>query len=133
MKDKLIDALCLKVMLGEPLSPDDVKGLCSIVPCDTEAPTVEGYAEHLKNYLYTYKPEATAIDDAIDPNEEHIGPMAQDIENVAPDCIKETPEGVKTVDGSRLALVNAGVIGELSRRLLQLEKRMLSLEEKLYE
>lgn len=133
MKDKLLNKLCLKVMLGEPLTSDEVKSLCSVVPYDTEAPTIEGYAEHLKNYLYTYKPEATAIDGTIDPNEEHIGPMAQDIENVAPDCIKETPDGVKTVDGGRLALVNAGVIGELSRRLLQLEKRMLSLEEKLYE
>ncbi len=133
MKDKLLNELCLKVMLGEPLTSDEVKSLCSVVPYDTEAPTIEGYAEHLKNYLYTYKPEATAIDGTIDPNEEHIGPMAQDIENVAPDCIKETPDGVKTVDGGRLALVNAGVIGEISRRLLQLEKRMLSLEEKLYE
>ena len=133
MKDRLLNELCLKVMLGEPLTSDEVKSLCSVVPYDTEAPTIEGYAEHLKNYLYTYKPEATAIDGTIDPNEEHIGPMAQDIENVAPDCIKETPDGVKTVDGGRLALVNAGVIGELSRRLLQLEKRMLSLEEKLYE
>ena len=82
------------------------------------------YAEYLRNYLYTYKDEARDIDPSIDPEEEHVGPMAQDIEKVAPDCVKETPEGVKTVDGQRLALVNAGVIGELARRVLELEARI---------
>ena len=48
--------------------------------------------------------------------------MAQDIEQVAPDCVKETDKGVKVVDGNRLALVNAGVIGDLARRLLHLEE-----------
>lgn len=85
---------------------------------------LEKYAEHLRNYLYTYKDEAQSIDPSIDPEEEHVGPMAQDIEKVAPDCVKETPEGVKTVDGNRLALVNAGVIGELSRRVIELEERL---------
>lgn len=85
---------------------------------------LEGYADHLRNYLYTYKDEARDIDPSIDPEEEHKGPMAQDIEMVAPDCVKETPEGVKTVDGERLALVNAGVIGELARRVKALEERI---------
>ena len=85
---------------------------------------LEGYAEHLRNYLYTYKDEAQDIDPSIDPSEEHKGPMAQDIEQVAPDCVNETPEGVKTVDGERLALVNAGVIGELARRMRELEERI---------
>ena len=85
---------------------------------------LEKYAEYLRNYLYTYKDEARAVDPSIDPEEKHVGPMAQDIEKVAPDCVKETPEGVKTVDGNRLALVNAGVIGELSRRVLELEEKL---------
>ena len=85
---------------------------------------LEKYAEFLRNYLYTYKDEAQDIDPSIDPEEEHVGPMAQDIEKVAPDCVKETPEGVKTVDGQRLALVNAGVIGELARRVLELEAKL---------
>lgn len=38
--------------------------------------------------------------------------------------VKETPEGVKTVDGNRLALVNAGVIGDLARRLIALEDKL---------
>lgn len=88
------------------------------------------YADHLKNYLYTYKNEATQVDPSIDPNEEHVGPMAQDIEKVAPDCVKETQEGVKVVDGDRLALVNAGVIGDLSREVLELRGRLAALEAK---
>ena len=82
---------------------------------------VDAYAENAKNYAYTYKPEATQIDPEIDPNEEHIGIMAQDIEKINPACIKETPEGVKTVDTGRLTLMNAGAIGDIARRLKALE------------
>lgn len=85
---------------------------------------VQEYADNLRNFLYMYKDEATDIDPSIDPNEEHRGPMAQDIEKVAPDCVKETAQGVKVVDGDRLALVNAGVIGDLARRVLDLEARV---------
>lgn len=96
---------------------------------DIDAGSVDGslldkYAEHIRNYLYTYKPEAAAIDPSIDPDEPHIGPMAQDIEKVAPDCVKETSGGTKVVDGSRLALVNAGTIADLARRILSLEHRI---------
>lgn len=85
---------------------------------------VQEYADNLYNFLYQYKDEATAIDPSIDTNELHRGPMAQDIEKVAPDCIKETEDGTKVVDGSRLALVNAGVIGDLSRRVIELEEKL---------
>ena len=85
---------------------------------------VKDYADNLRNYLYTYKESAKDIDPSIDPNEYHKGPMAQDIEKVAPDCVKETSNGTKVVDGNRLALVNAGVIGDLARRLLELEAKV---------
>ena len=104
-----------------PISPGEVEMLSELAgrdesgfsPFDGDDDGVtdemlEGYAKHLRNYLYTYKDEAQDVDPSIDPEEEHAGPMAQDIEKVAPDCVKETPEGVKTVDGNRLALVNAG-------------------------
>lgn len=81
---------------------------------------LQAYADHIRNYLYTYKPEAVEVDPSIDTEEEHIGPMAQDIEQVNPACIKETPEGVKTVDTGRLALMNAGAIGDLARQLQEL-------------
>jgi hypothetical protein len=78
---------------------------------------LDKYAEYIQNYAYTYKPEAQAVDPSIDPNEEHIGPMAQDIEQVNPACVEETPEGVKTVDTQRLALMNAGAIASLARQM----------------
>ena len=53
--------------------------------------------------------------------------MAQDIEQVNPACVKETPEGVKTVDTARLAMMNAGAIGDLARELRELSKRLEAL------
>lgn len=85
---------------------------------------VQEYADNLRNFLYTYKESAKEVDPSIDPSEYHRGPMAQDIEKVAPDCVKETEQGVKVVDGNRLALVNAGVIGDLARRLIELEDKV---------
>lgn len=76
---------------------------------------VDKYAKHIKNYYYNYKPEATAIDPSIDPNEQQIGPMAQDIEKVNPAAVIENDDGVKMVDANRLALMNAGTIAELAR------------------
>jgi hypothetical protein len=86
--------------------------------------TVEKYATHIQNALYKYKPEATEIDPEIDPDQEHIGPMAQDIEKVNPACVVETKEGVKTVDTGRLALMNAGVIAQIARDMRKLEAKV---------
>lgn len=119
----------------EPLSEDEVatltyimgKGDGNLDPSDADDwsdDMVQEYADNLRNFLYTYKESATAVDPSIDPNEPHRGPMAQDIEKVAPDCVKETTQGVKVVDGNRLALVNAGVIGDLARRLIELEDKV---------
>lgn len=90
---------------------------------DADDSVIDGYAEHLRNYLYTYKPEAQELDPKIDPEEEHIGIMAQDLEQVNPACVKEI-NGVKTVDTNRLALMNAGAIGDLARRLDALEAKI---------
>lgn len=86
--------------------------------------TVSKYADHIHNALYKYKPEATEIDPEIDPEQEHIGPMAQEIEKVNPACVEETPDGVKTVDPGRLALMNAGVIAQLARDMKKLEEKV---------
>ena len=85
----------------------------------------DAYGQFAKNFAYTYKPEATEIDPSIDPEEQHIGIMAQDIEKINPACIKETEEGVKTVDTGRLTLMNAGAIGDLARRLKALEEKVV--------
>jgi hypothetical protein len=79
------------------------------------------YAEAVQNYHYTYKPEAQAIDPSIDPNEEHIGPMAQDIEKVVPSAVKEDENGIKSVDTGRLALHNAGLLSDIIKRIERLE------------
>ena len=50
--------------------------------------------------------------------------MAQDIEKVNPACIKELEDGTKVVDTSRLALMNAGVIADLSRRMDEIEEAL---------
>ena len=94
---------------------------------DEDGSILGAYADNIKNYVYNYKPEATQIDPNIDPNQEHIGPMAQDIEQVNPACVKETPEGVKTVDTSRLAMMNAGAIGDLAREIQDIKVRLAKL------
>ena len=94
---------------------------------DEDGSILGAYADNIKNYVYNYKPEATQVDPNIDPNQEHIGPMAQDIEQVNPACVKETPEGVKTVDTGRLAMMNAGAIGDLAREIQDLKIRLAKL------
>lgn len=84
--------------------------------------TLQRYADFVKNYHYNYKPEAQDIDPAIDPNEEQIGIMAQDIEKVNPATVTEDDAGYKEVDTRRLALMNAGAIGELAREVAALKE-----------
>lgn len=86
-----------------------------------DSSVVNAYANHIKNYLYTYKDEAADIDPSIDPGEKQIGPMAQDIEQVNPACVKELEDGTKVVDTEKLALMNAGAIADLARELKALK------------
>lgn len=91
---------------------------------DWDEDIMEGYADYIRNYYYTYKDIAKAVDPSIDTEQEHLGPMAQDIEKVNPACIKETEDGIKTVDTQRLAMMNAGVIADIIRRLDALEEKL---------
>ena len=124
----------LKEIIGkeEPYSIDEValmsmlahnKDNKEFLNDDSDDSVKDNYAKYLHNYLYNYKEEATALDPSIDPNQEQIGIMAQDLEQVNPACVNETPEGVKTVDTGRLALMNAGAIADLARRLDALEAK----------
>jgi len=80
------------------------------------------YAEFVHNYEYTYNNEALKVNPNTDTNEVHIGPMAQDLEKVNPAVVKEDPNsGYKTVDTGRLALMNAGAIADLARKIVRLE------------
>lgn len=91
---------------------------------DWDEDTMEDYADYIRNYYYTYKDAAKNVDPSIDTNEEHLGPMAQDIEKVNPACIKETEDGIKTVDTQRLTMMNTGVIADIIRRLDALEEKL---------
>ena len=80
------------------------------------------YADYVHNYLYTYNDEALKVDPTTDTEQEHIGPMAQDLQQVNPATVEKDPEsGYLTVNTGRLALMNAGAIAELARRLEALE------------
>jgi hypothetical protein len=130
--------------LGEPFNDNELQFLHTqakentgndftydIEDCGIWSPeTLRGYRMWIKNSNYTYKPEARQVDPSIDPNEKHIGPMAQEIEKVNPACIIETPEGVKTVDTNRLSLMNTGVIADLARQNLELGKELMALKAK---
>ena len=85
------------------------------------------YADFIHNYIYNYKPEAVNYDPDINPDEEQIGPMAQEIEKVNPACIKETADGTKTVDTGKLALMNAGAIADIARQLKELTAKLEQL------
>jgi hypothetical protein len=89
---------------------------------DDKDDTLAKYAEHIRNYKYTYTDEAKTVDPNIDTSIEHNGPMAQDIEKVNPAAVKEDPKtGYKTVDTGRLALMNAGAIADLAREVSELK------------
>ncbi len=113
---------------GAPFSMDEVALLSMAAGADSDGYTlnedvtadesvIDDYAKYLHNYLYNYKDEAAKIDNSIDPKQDQIGIMAQDLEKVNPACINTLPNGVKTVDTGRLALMNAGAIADLARRL----------------
>lgn len=90
----------------------------------TGSDITDAYAEHLQNFAYKYKDSATKIDPSIDPNQTQFGIMAQDLREVNPACIVPTQDGTLTVDTGKLALMNAGVIADLARRLNALEEQI---------
>jgi len=76
-------------------------------------------AESINNYTYHYKPGVGE-----NPSVEYSGPMAQELLQVDGyrSCVFEDENGLLKVDTARLALVNAGMIADLSKRLLMLEE-----------
>lgn len=120
--DLLRKHLLSKLDTDEDLDDDERNALMQFE--DSDDSVLSAYAKYLKNYQYTYKPEATQIDSRIDPEEDQIGIMAQDLEKVNPACVKETEDGVKVVDTAKLALMNAGAIADIARRLISIDKEL---------
>ena len=86
-----------------------------------ETDHISKLAEDIGAYLYTYKdPSYPGADD-----KEHIGPMAQELEQnpVTKDAVTEDKNGIKHVDGERLALSEMAIISDLARRLADLEEK----------
>jgi len=82
-------------------------------------------AEMINNYTYHYKPGVGE-----DPSIEYSGPMAQELLQVDGyrSCVFEDPEtGLLQVDTNRLAMVNTGMIADLTKRLLFLEEFIMSV------
>lgn len=94
---------------------------------DWDDSVLDAYAKHIENFMYKYKPSAEEIDPKIDSNKEEIGPMAQDIEKVNPACVEELPDGTKTVDTNKLALMNAGAIADLARLMQDISVKLEEL------
>lgn len=75
-------------------------------------------------YKYRYKEGADKIDPKATPDEEHVGPMAQDLlaNSVTKDSvITDDPSGMLKVDTDRLALTTFALVTELARRIEALE------------
>jgi hypothetical protein len=110
---------------GPPYSKQEIITLVKAsgqdeLPDNATDDTLAKYAEHIRNYKYTYTDEAKTVDPDIDTSVEHNGPMAQDIEQVNPAAVKEI-NGYKTVDTGRLALMNAGAIADLAREVAEIK------------
>lgn len=81
---------------------------------------------------FTYKPEVQAehsgsngVDGA-----EHIGVSAQELaaNPVTEGCVTEDGDGNKVLDTRHLTAANTAVLGEMSRRILELEKKIEEME-----
>ena len=79
--------------------------------------------EDLDTYLYTYKPEAQEQYPNETNDKENIGPMAQQLEKnpLTAASVNEDENGIKHVNGGKLALAAISAISDLSKRLSELE------------
>lgn len=81
---------------------------------------------------FTYKPEVQAEhsgSNGVDAAE-HIGVSAQELaaNPVTEGCVTEDGDGNKVLDTRHLTAANTAVLGEMSRRILELEKKIEEME-----
>lgn len=86
-------------------------------------------------YLFKYKPEAQEAFSgqyAVDDNA-HVGVMAQELQNnpVTEGAVKETPDGLLTVDTRQLTLTLTAVCSELAKKVQSLESEIDVLKTKI--
>lgn len=116
-----------KWLMGELAQRDNASDYGTDYDGD-DSSVLKGYADNIRNYVYNYKPEAQEINPDNDPSVTHIGPMAQDIEKVNPACISKDKNGFESVDTARVAMMNAGAIGDIARTLEDIQTRLKRLE-----
>ncbi len=79
--------------------------------------------EGIDNYVYTYTDEAKEAYPDQTNGDVNIGPMAQDLEKnpITASAVQEDENGIKHVDGTRLALDAIAMISDMSKRISELE------------
>ena len=82
----------------------------------------------VKNFEYRTKDEITDFDnvDSVTVNKEgvQVGVIAQEIENVLPDVVKEESTGVKTVDPDNITWYLVNAVKELSAQVEELKAKL---------
>lgn len=79
--------------------------------------------EGIDNYVYSYTDEAKEKYPGQTNSDINIGPMAQDLEKnpITASAVEEDAEGIKHVNGTRLALDAIALISDMSKRISELE------------
>ena len=79
--------------------------------------------EGIDNYVYEYTDEAKEIYPEQTNDEVNIGPVAQDLEKnpITASAVEEDADGIKHVNGTRLALDAIALISDMSKRISELE------------
>lgn len=79
--------------------------------------------EGIDNYVYEYTDEAKEEYPDQTNNDLNIGPMAQDLEKnpITASAVEEDENGIKHINGTRLALDAIALISDMSKRISELE------------
>lgn len=79
--------------------------------------------EGIDNYVYEYTDEAKESYPDQTNGDLNIGPMAQDLEKnpITASAVEEDADGIKHVNGTRLALDAIALISDMSKRISELE------------
>ena len=82
----------------------------------------------MRNFEYRLPDEITELDksNAIDIKGVQIGPIAQELQQVLPDCVKTESTGVMSVDSSNLIWHMVNAIQELSAQNAELQAKLKS-------
>ena len=80
----------------------------------------------VRNFEYRLPEEITDLDKshAINIQGVQLGPIAQELQSILPDCVKTESTGVMSVDSSNIIWHMINAIQELSAKVVQLETQL---------